>query len=267
MATVSKYFSWAEQAGDVYIDFDRNLNILRHQTSRPSSLYSGASVCVRCTHTSGFTGKYNYKIVSHSNLNVWGGCGVWGYSPVVEKIYSNGSTITISDFLGMGDDHPSYTSFGQIIYYLGRSYHSIIRPNISVGDVFLFMLNLTDTSTNWTSQDSAFASLSSLTVPSATTPTTTARDVKSNADRYWNIISSAGSSYPSYNEARNKYNDIVSALGTIEARDARLLNYADKSEVNDARNRLSLNYTNQYNIGVSDYNNIKRIISKYKEQI
>lgn len=267
MATVSKYFSWAEQAGDVYIDFDRNLNILRHQTSRPSSLYSGASICARCTHKTGFTGKYDYKIVRHSNLNEWSSCGYWGYSPVIEKIYSNGSTITISDFLGMGDVHPSGTSFGQIIYYLGRSYHSIIRPNISVGQVFLFMLNLTDTSTNWTSQDSAFTSLSNLTVPSANTPIAIARDVKSNADRYWNIISSAGSSYPNYTEARNKYNDIVSALVTIEARDARLLNYADKNEINDAMNTLSFNYTNQYNIGLSNYNNIKRIISKNKEQI
>lgn len=116
-------------------------------------------------------------------------------------------------------------------------------------------------------QDSAFRSLSNLTVPSANTPIATARDVKSNADRYWSIISSVGTSYPSYNEASNKYNDIVSALATIEARDARLLNYADKSEINDARNTLSFNYSNQYNTGVSDYNNIKRIISKNKEQI
>ena len=253
----------------LYIMFKLVIRLVRylHQISRPSSLYSGASVCVRCTHISGFTGKYDHKIVRHSNLNVWSSCGYWGYTPLIETIYSNGSTITISDFLGMGDYHPSGTSFGQIIYYLGRSYHSIIRPNISVPSVFLFMLNLTDTSTNWTSQDSAFASLSSLTVPSATTPIATARDVKSNAYRYWNIISSAGTSYPNYTKASNKYNDIISALATIEARDARLLNYADKSEVNDARNTLSFNYSNQYNTGVSDYNNIKRILSKHKEQI
>lgn len=110
-------------------------------------------------------------------------------------------------------------------------------------------------------QDSAFRSLSNLTVPSANTPITTARDVKSNADRYWNIILTVGATYPNYTEARNKYNDIVSAVGATEARDTRLVNIADKSEIINTRNALRFNYMDNYNTGINDYSVIKNILS------
>ena len=64
----------------------------------------------------------------------------------------------------------------------------------------------------------AWSSLQSLSVPTTTT-LSSANSTKSTAQGYWNTISQAGSGWTNYSAAQSKYNEIVTAVSNIEARD------------------------------------------------
>lgn len=86
------------------------------------------------------------------------------------------------------------------------------------------------------------------------------------AEGYWNNLNGVlGTNTDEYARARAKYNEIINAYNDITSRDTRLLDYADKSEINSARNALVFNYSESYTNGLSDYIAIKRILAENKK--
>ena len=74
-------------------------------------------------------------------------------------------------------------------------------------------------------------------------------------------IEIGGSSYPNRSIAENKYNEIVSTVSAIESRDNRLMSITGGNKLTTLRNRLSTNYTEKYNTGTLNYNNIKTTLA------
>lgn len=108
----------------------------------------------------------------------------------------------------------------------------------------------------------ALSNLLSLTIPNIGTSETVAKQTKNSATTYWNTIKSIkDNTWEHYNTAKNKYDEIIDGYNIIVSRDTRLLDIADKSEINDARNALRFNYMDNYSTGINNYNVIKNILS------
>lgn len=107
----------------------------------------------------------------------------------------------------------------------------------------------------------ALTNLLNLTIPNNGTNETVAKQTKNSATTYWNTIKSIkDSSWEHYNTAKNKYDEIINGYNIVVSRDTRLLDIADKSEINDARNALLFNYMDNYSTGINNYNVIKNIL-------
>lgn len=110
-----------------------------------------------------------------------------------------------------------------------------------------------------------YNNLMALTLSVNSTPQDTATSIKNNATSYWNTINaSVNSGWEHYITANNKYNEIIAGYNAIVSRDTRLLDHADKSELNSARSSLLFNYNKIYNDGFADYNSVKTILDKNK---
>lgn len=108
----------------------------------------------------------------------------------------------------------------------------------------------------------AYNSLSSLPIPSLSSSNkSSVLSTKTRAQEYWDVIS-PHSNFVNYAEAREKYNTIMSNYNSIEQREDRLLNLANKQSLTLARNNLRFNYSSLYTQGVKDYELIKLFIKE-----
>ena len=113
----------------------------------------------------------------------------------------------------------------------------------------------------------AWTSLQSLSVPTTTTTISSANSTKSTAQGYWNTISQAGSGWTNYSAAQSKYNEIVTAVSNIEARDTRLNKKADKTELNTANTNVRVDYTTPHTRGTADYTSIKSTLTSVNKRL
>lgn len=114
----------------------------------------------------------------------------------------------------------------------------------------------------------AWTSLQSLSVPTTTTTTlSSANSTKSTAQGYWNTISQAGSGWSNYSAAQSKYNEIVTAVSNIEARDTRLNKKADKTELNASNSKVRVEYTTPHTKGTADYTSIKSTLTSVNNRL
>lgn len=110
--------------------------------------------------------------------------------------------------------------------------------------------------------DSAWSSISSLSVPDVNSTTkSAAQSTYDSAQSYYNVATNAGSSFTNYDNIVSKYNSIKSAYDSIVARDARLTKKADKTELNTANTNARVNYTTTHIKGTEDYTALKATLA------
>ena len=143
---------------------------------------------------------------STNHIDVWGYMNVY----IIVSYKTHGYSSRISSYLPqstviskMGDNPSAAVEYNP-------NTHGPLNSNNSLAK------KLTDAAA---AAAAAWPSLQSLSVPTTTTNLSSANSTKSSAQGYWNTISQAGSGWTNYSAAKSKYNEIVTAVSNIEARD------------------------------------------------
>ena len=227
-------------------------NYPNSNTSAPVGLYGTRSVNnVTITHVM-FTGYPTNpcivsKIVTPTNRT---------YYIVTPMYYSASESCRNVDIYGYGDHILGLT-------YAGSSSvsNSEYRTDLDI--------NLSDV----VSGTGIYNALNSLQLPSHMDNTSTASTIKSNADTIWDWINRAyGSSWPSYSQAKAKYDEIIAVYSWIPTRDQAYnslitittpTNTSDSSTTNTAKENASNYWSTLNSKDISEWSNYNTAKSKY----